>query len=204
MYKSQVKSLISFFWKISLHMISMGGMLGIILASHYFYTEMYLAIICLTLVSIVLAIARIKEKAHSSSQIIAGFILGLFVQVFLLFNYLNITLIWNKGIAFGLFSFNEVHLYNILSLIISIIVVILVIMSLKSHGFKRYSLLMIVGGALGNLHDRIFFNAVPDFIDFHVGNFHWFIFNVSDIFITLGVISMIVLELADNKTEKTK
>ena len=118
--------------------------------------------------------------------------------------YLNIVLIWNKGIAFGLLSFNESHLYNILSLLISIIVVILVIMSLKSHGFKRYSLLMIVGGALGNLHDRIFFNAVPDFIDFHVGNFHWFIFNVSDIFITLGVISMIVLELVDNKTEKTK
>jgi len=116
--------------------------------------------------------------------------------------YLNIVLIWNKGIAFGLFSFNESHLYNILSLIISIIVVILVIMALKSQGFKRYSLLMIVGGALGNLHDRIFFNAVPDFIDFHVGNFHWFIFNVSDIFITLGVISMIVLEIADNKTEK--
>jgi signal peptidase II len=116
--------------------------------------------------------------------------------------YLNIVLIWNKGIAFGLFSFNESHLYNILSLIISIIVLILVIMALKSQGFKRYSLLMIVGGALGNLHDRIFFNAVPDFIDFHVGNFHWFIFNVSDIFITLGVISMIVLEIADNKTEK--
>ena len=116
--------------------------------------------------------------------------------------YLNIVLIWNKGIAFGLLSFNESHLYNILSLIISIIVVILVIMSLKSQGFKRYSLLMIVGGALGNLHDRIFFNAVPDFIDFHVGNFHWFIFNVSDIFITLGVISMIVIELADNKNEK--
>ena len=116
--------------------------------------------------------------------------------------YLNIILIWNKGIAFGLFSFDESHLYNILSLIISIIVVILIIMSLKSHGFKRYSLLMIVGGALGNLHDRIFFNAVPDFIDFHVGNFHWFIFNVSDIFITLGVISMIILEIADNRTEK--
>jgi len=116
--------------------------------------------------------------------------------------YLNIVLIWNKGIAFGLLSFNESHLYNILSLIISIIVVILVIMSLKSQGFKRYSLLMIVGGALGNLHDRIFFNAVPDFIDFHVGNFHWFIFNVSDIFITLGVIGMIILEVVENKTEK--
>ena len=113
--------------------------------------------------------------------------------------YLNIVLIWNKGIAFGLFSFNEAYLYNILSLIISIIIIMLVIMSLKSEGFKRYSLLMIVGGALGNLHDRIFFYAVPDFIDFHVGNFHWFIFNVSDIFITLGVISMIIFELSDNK-----
>jgi signal peptidase II len=109
--------------------------------------------------------------------------------------YLNIVLIWNKGIAFGLLSFNESYLYNIISLIIAIIIIVLVIMSLKNQGFKRYSLLMIVGGALGNLHDRIFFNAVPDFIDFHIGNFHWFIFNVSDIFITLGVISMIVLEL---------
>jgi len=117
--------------------------------------------------------------------------------------YLNIILIWNKGIAFGLLSFSESYLYNILSLIIAIIIIVLVIMSLKSQGLKRYSLLMIVGGALGNLHDRFFFNAVPDFIDFHIGNFHWFIFNVSDIFITLGVISMIVLELFDNKNEKT-
>jgi signal peptidase II len=116
--------------------------------------------------------------------------------------YLNIVLIWNKGIAFGLLSFNESYLYNIISLIISIIIIVLIIMSLKSQGFRRYSLLMIVGGALGNLHDRFFFNAVPDFIDFHIGNFHWFIFNVSDIFITLGVISMIVLELFDNKNEK--
>ena len=116
--------------------------------------------------------------------------------------YLNIVLIWNKGIAFGLLSFSESYLYNIISLIIAIIIIVLVIMSLKSQGLKRYSLLMIVGGALGNLHDRFFFNAVPDFIDFHIGNFHWFIFNVSDIFITLGVFSMIVLELFDNKNEK--
>ena len=116
--------------------------------------------------------------------------------------YLNIVLIWNKGIAFGLLSFSESYLYNIISLIIAIIIILLIIMSLKSQGFKRYSLLMIVGGALGNLHDRFFFNAVPDFIDFHIGNFHWFIFNVSDIFITLGVINMIVLELIDNKNEK--
>ena len=118
--------------------------------------------------------------------------------------YLNIVLIWNKGIAFGLFSFNESHLYNILSLIISLIVAILVLMSLKSQGFKRYSLLMIVGGALGNLHDRILFNAVPDFIDFHVGSFHWFIFNVADIFITVGVISMVILEITNNNKQKNE
>ncbi|MDA9933301.1 signal peptidase II [Candidatus Pelagibacter sp.] len=112
--------------------------------------------------------------------------------------YLNIVLIWNKGIAFGLLSFNESYLYNIISLIISIIIVVLVVMSLKNQGFKRYSLLMIIGGALGNLHDRIFSNAVPDFIDFHVGNFHWFIFNVADIFISLGVFCMILVELVDN------
>ena len=118
--------------------------------------------------------------------------------------YLNIVLIWNKGIAFGLLPFTESHFYNILSLIISLIVAILVLMSLKSQGFKRYSLLMIVGGALGNLHDRILFNAVPDFIDFHVGSFHWFIFNVADIFITVGVISMVILEITNNNKQKNE
>ena len=116
--------------------------------------------------------------------------------------YLNIVLIWNKGIAFGLLSFSESYLYNIISLIIAIIIIVLVIMSLKSQGFKRYSLLMIVGGALGNLHDRFFFNAVPDFIDFHIGNFHWFVFNVADIFITVGVISMIIFEIMNNNKQK--
>ena len=115
--------------------------------------------------------------------------------------YLNITLIWNKGIAFGLFSFNEAYFYNILTLVITIIIFILIFMSLKSEGFKKYSLLMIIGGALGNLHDRIFSKAVPDFIDLHINNFHWFIFNVSDIFITLGVISLIVQEIVPNKKE---
>ena len=118
--------------------------------------------------------------------------------------YLNIVLIWNKGIAFGLLSFSESYFYNIISLIIAIIIIVLVIMSLKSQGFKRYSLLMIVGGALGNLHDRFFFNAVPDFIDFHIGNFHWFIFNLADIFITVGVISMVILELTNNNKQKNE
>ena len=113
--------------------------------------------------------------------------------------YLNISLIWNEGIAFGLFSFNQNDLYNFLTLIILFVVFIIFIMMIKNNFLKRYSLLMIFAGAMGNLYDRIFYKAVPDFIDFHIGDFHWFIFNVADIFITLGVIFMILLELIDNK-----
>ena len=116
--------------------------------------------------------------------------------------FLNISLIWNKGIAFGLLSFNEKIIYNLITIIILIIILIIFFMVLKSYGLKKYSLLMILGGALGNVYDRIFYGAVPDFIDFHVQNFHWFIFNVADIFITIGVIFMIFLELIDINMNK--
>ena len=109
--------------------------------------------------------------------------------------FLNIYLIWNEGIAFGLFSFNENYLYNFLTLFILIIIFVILYMISKSSGFKKYSLLMILGGALGNVFDRIIYKAVPDFIDFHIGNFHWFIFNLADVFISLGVIFMITCEL---------
>ncbi len=109
--------------------------------------------------------------------------------------FLNIRLIWNEGIAFGLLSFNDKIIYNLLTFIIFIIILIIFFMVLKSYGLKKYSLLMILGGALGNVYDRIFYGAVPDFIDFHIGNFHWFIFNVADIFITLGVIFMIIIKI---------
>ena len=115
--------------------------------------------------------------------------------------FLNIYLIWNEGIAFGLFSLDDKHLYNILTLIILIVIIIILYLVVKNKGFKRYSLIFILGGAIGNFFDRIFYKAVPDFIDFHIGNFHWFIFNVSDIFITVGVICMITLELF-SKNEK--
>ena len=113
--------------------------------------------------------------------------------------FLNIYLIWNEGIAFGLFSFDENNLYNFLTLIILIIIFVILYMIYKNSGFKKYSLLFIFGGALGNVFDRIIYRAVPDFIDFHIGNFHWFIFNVADIFITVGVIFMIFLELTVKK-----
>ena len=116
--------------------------------------------------------------------------------------FLNIRLIWNEGIAFGLLSFNDKIIYNLLTFIIFIIILIIFFMVLKSYGLKKYSLLMILGGAIGNVYDRIFYGAVPDFIDFHIGNFHWFIFNVADIFITLGVIFMIIIEITDNNKNK--
>ena len=109
--------------------------------------------------------------------------------------YLNISLVWNEGIAFGLLSFDEKYFYNLLTILIIILVIIIFFMILKNEGFKKFSLLLVFGGALGNLYDRIFYKAVPDFIDFHIGNFHWFIFNVSDIFITTGVLLLIFFEL---------
>ena len=118
--------------------------------------------------------------------------------------FLNIILVWNQGIAFGLFSFNQSFLYNLLTLIISIVALAIFVMMIRSERYKKYSLAMIFGGAIGNLYDRIFFNAVPDFIDFHIGNFHWFIFNIADIFITLGVIFMILYELTANSENHEK
>ena len=112
--------------------------------------------------------------------------------------YLNINLIWNDGIAFGLFSFEKSNLYDLLTLIIIAIIIIIVFMTAKAEGIKKYSLLMILGGAIGNVFDRLFNRAVPDFIDFHIGNFHWFIFNIADVFITIGVIFMILIEIIGN------
>ena len=115
--------------------------------------------------------------------------------------FLNISLIWNEGIAFGLFSFNQNNFYNLLSFFIAIVIMVILIMIINSSGFKKYSLSMIFAGALGNLYDRIVFKAVPDFIDLHIGEFHWFIFNVADIFITMGVIFMILFELTVNNKD---
>ena len=108
--------------------------------------------------------------------------------------YLNISLIWNEGIAFGLLSFDQENLYNFLTILIILIIFYIFLMILKSDGLKKISLIMILGGAMGNVFDRILYKAVPDFIDFHIGNLHWFIFNPADIFITFGVICLILDE----------
>jgi|TARA_B110001452_G_scaffold178027_1_gene149389 signal peptidase II len=109
--------------------------------------------------------------------------------------YVNFYLIWNKGIAFGLFSFEGNFLYNLITLVIIVIVLTVFVLTIKAKGFRRYALLFVLGGALGNLFDRIYYTAVPDFIDLHINNFHWFVFNVADIFITLGIICLISAEI---------
>ena len=115
--------------------------------------------------------------------------------------YLNFYLIWNKGIAFGLLTFDESIVYNTISLIIATVTTVILLLIIRSNGVKMYALISVLGGSLGNLFDRIYYSAVPDFIDFHINNFHWFIFNVADIFITLGIICLIYAEIF-NKNEK--
>jgi signal peptidase II len=109
--------------------------------------------------------------------------------------FLNITLVWNDGIAFGLFSGSQEYWYNFLTIVIVFTLVLIVMMSIKQNGVQRFFLLIVFGGALGNLYDRIFFKAVPDFIDLHIENFHWFIFNIADIFISFGLLMLILLEI---------
>ncbi|RPG04897.1 MAG: signal peptidase II [Pelagibacteraceae bacterium TMED267] len=116
--------------------------------------------------------------------------------------FLNIHLIWNEGIAFGLMSFDEKSFYNTLTIIIILVSLLILYLSYINKGLQRYALLSIFAGSLGNIYDRLFYNAVPDFIDFHVKDFHWFIFNIADIFITFGVIIMIMTEFLINNEEK--
>ena len=113
--------------------------------------------------------------------------------------YLNINLIWNEGIAFGLLSFDEKLYYNLLTSLICLITLILLWMIIRTKGIEKLAFIMIFGGSLGNIFDRLYYSSVPDFIDIHFSNFHWFIFNVADIFISLGVILLVYLEIFKKK-----
>tara|TARA_B100000787_G_scaffold144176_1_gene113920 strand:- start:620 stop:1114 length:495 start_codon:yes stop_codon:yes gene_type:complete len=113
-------------------------------------------------------------------------------------SYLNLFLVWNKGIAFGLLSVNESLIYNAITITISLIIMVILFMMWKNDNNQRYFLAFVAGGALGNLYDRLIYTAVPDFIDLHFNEVHWFIFNVADIFITIGVFCLILVELFYN------
>ena len=115
-------------------------------------------------------------------------------DIFFINEFLNFDLVWNTGIGFGLLSFNSSLYYNLISLLIFAVVLFLIFIGLKSDKFDKTIFSVIIGGALGNFYDRITFKAVPDFIDLHYGNFHWFTFNVADIFITIGIICFIMRE----------
>ena len=117
-------------------------------------------------------------------------------------SFLNFYLIWNKGIGFGLFSFDKSIIYNLITFFIIILNIIIIVMICRTKDYKIYFLILILGGSLGNLYDRLYYYAVPDFIDFHIKNFHWFIFNVADIFISIGIICLIIVEIFVKKEIK--
>ena len=114
-------------------------------------------------------------------------------------SFLNSYLVWNTGIAFGLFSLSSELIYNLFTILIVLINLVIIYLITITKDFRKYFFLLILGGSFGNLFDRLYYGSVPDFLDFHIGNFHWFIFNIADIFITVGVICLILAELLYKK-----
>ena len=144
--------------------------------------------------------------------ILSIFVLDRFSKIYVIFQnekslsteifeskFLNINLIWNEGIAFGLLSFDQKLYYNLLTGLICLITLIILWMIIKTKGLEKLAFMIVFGGSLGNIFDRLYYSSVPDFIDIHFSNFHWFIFNVADIFITTGVILLIILEIFAKK-----
>ena len=123
---------------------------------------------------------------------------------FYIFSFLNFYLVWNTGIGFGLIAMDSNIYYHILTAIIVFVNIVLIYLLFRFKDINGYLLSIIIGGSLGNLFDRIYYYAVPDFIDLHLGNFHWFIFNVADIFITTGIIGLILIELFKKKGKVTE
>jgi len=117
-----------------------------------------------------------------------------FNEIYLI-KFININFIWNEGIAFGLLNFGNQLFYDLISSLIAIISLVILFLAFKNKNFSGYFFAMVFGGSIGNLYDRIKFSAVPDFIDLHYNNFHWFIFNIADIFITLGILCLIYDEV---------
>ncbi len=143
-----------------------------------------------------------KENFYFSIIILATFFFDRFTKniiisdfsesSFYINDFLNFDLIWNTGIGFGLLSFNSNLYYNLITFLILVVIIFLVIISFKSDNYDKIIFSIIIGGALGNFYDRIIFKAVPDFIDLHYKSFHWFTFNIADIFITVGLVLLLL------------
>ncbi len=117
-------------------------------------------------------------------------------------SYLNIILVWNAGIGFGLFQLDQAFAYNLITILIFLINLIIIYLLVYSDKLHKIFFSMILGGSLGNLYDRVYYSAVPDFIDLNYNGYHWFVFNVADIFITIGIFTLIFLEIFRKKNEK--
>ena len=136
-------------------------------------------------------------------RITKNFIIKSFVEeIFYLNKFINLDLVWNIGIGFGLLSYDSVLAYNLITALIGLVVITLFYFTVISDNLDKLIFSIIIGGALGNLYDRLLYNAVPDFIDLHYNTFHWFTFNVADIFITLGLIIMVLREFFVKKNNE--
>ena len=150
-----------------------------------------------------------KENFYFSIIILATFFIDRFTKniiisdfsesSFYVNDFLNFDLIWNTGIGFGLLSFNSNLYYNLITFLILVVIIFLVIISFKSDNYDKIIFSIIIGGALGNFYDRIIFKAVPDFIDLHYKSFHWFTFNIADIFITVGLVLLLLRRKKNNE-----
>ena len=138
---------------------------------------------------------------RTSKEYVINFFLNQKLESYYFNQFLNFVLVWNTGMAFGLFE-TETNFYHLLSfLIISLITFLFFWLFQSDSKFEKMSVSLIIGGALGNLYDRIIFRAVPDFIDLHYLDFHWFVFNVSDIIITIGILLLLINDLFSKKNE---
>ena len=110
-------------------------------------------------------------------------------------DYINFDLIWNTGIGFGLLDTQSTLFYNFVTTLIGLVILILIYIMINSKNLDKLIYSTIIGGAIGNFYDRIAFKAVPDFIDLHYNNFHWFVFNLADVFITIGILTLVISEM---------
>ena len=158
------------------------------LRNNFFSKEKIISLIIIILVFIFDRLSKIKIVDYELSRE------SVFIN-----DYLNLNLVWNTGIAFGLFSQNANFYYHAISFLIFMVIVFLFYLTIKANFIDKISFSLIIGGALGNFYDRVYYYAVPDFIDFHINDFHWFTFNIADIFITTGVVILIGKDLTSDK-----
>ena len=148
-------------------------------------------IISLSVIFLIFIFDRVTKKAIINHQLNNQ---SIFVN-----DYLNFELVWNTGIGFGLFSQNADVYYHLISLLIFSVIIFLIYLIIKATLVEKILFSLIMGGAIGNFYDRFIYFAVPDFIDFHVNDLHWFTFNIADIFITIGIILIVIKDLSLKK-----